>query len=128
MRNLKGYIRNIKIGENTCEINAPNLFCNRSGFIKEITIELNDLCQELVDYLDCNCRPLEKTDNSGYEPDSIISILEISNRFESELHKDDSQELTVFRQQLCTLSVMCDAIAMLGGLNNFSSYLEFKIT
>ena len=50
MKNLKGYIREIKIADDTCVMRKPDLFCKRSGQMKEVAVEINYMCQKLVDY------------------------------------------------------------------------------
>ena len=124
MKKLKGYIRSIKIANDTCVIKKPDLFCKRSGQLKEVVVEIEDLCQELIDYLEYNCRPIEEF---GNDPDCIISLSELNNTLDEEFIIKDEGKYAVFRSQLFSLVYACESIATLGGLNPSTSYLEFSI-
>ena len=125
MKNLKGYIREIKIVDDTCVMRKPDLFCKRSGQMKEVAVEINDMCQELVDYLEYNCRPIEE---NGHDPDCIISLSELNNTLDEEFTIKDERLYAVFRSQLLRLVYACEAIVMLGNLDPATTYLAFSIS
>ena len=125
MKNLKGYIREIKIADDTCVMRKPDLFCKRSGQMKEVAVEINDMCQELVDYLEYNCRPIEE---NGDNPDSFISLSELNNTLDEEFAINDQKSYVVFRSQLLRLVYACEAIVMLGNLDPATAHLAFSIS
>ena len=124
MKKLKGYIRSINIANDTCVIKKPDLFCKRSGQLKEVAVEIEDLCQELIDYLEYNCRPIEE---NGDDPDSYISLSELNNTLDEEFALKDDKSYAVFRSQLLRLVYACDAIGTLGDLDPGTTYLAFAI-
>ena len=52
MSTLYGYVRGIDIDENTCSMVKPNLYYKRLGEFLEVRVEIDDICEDLIDYLE----------------------------------------------------------------------------
>ena len=121
MSTLYGYVRGIDIDENTCSMVKPNLYYKRLGEFLEVRVEIDDICEDLIDYLESQSRPMNEV------LDSVISTHELNNLYD-EMVDNNYLENLKFRHQLNLLIVQCETIAMLGGVETNSLFLEFTIS
>ncbi len=124
MKNLLGYVRSIDIYSDSCTVEKPNLYSHHSGTVREAQIEIDNLCEELVDYLECTSRPMNNKGNGITR--SIISLWELTFKYD-EVIEANKHKMNEFLFQLDKLIVMCDSIARLGVLNLDELYLMFDI-
>ncbi len=124
MKALIGYVRSIDINIDSCTVKKPNLYSQCFGTVKEIQIEISNLCEELEDYLDCYSRPLDNIGANGVH--SIISLLEINSKYDEAIEANKNK-MNTYLVQLDRLIVLCDSIARLGGINPDNLYLVFDI-
>lgn len=124
MKNLLGYVRSIDIYSDSCTVEKPNLYSHHSGTVREAQIEIDNLCEELVDYLEWTGRPMNNKGNGITR--SIISLWELTFKYD-EVIEANKHKMNDFLFQLDKLIVMCDSIARLGVLNPDELYLMFDI-
>lgn len=124
MKNLLGYVRSIDIYSDSCTVEKPNLYSHHSGTVREAQIEIDNLCEELVDYLEWTGRPMNNKGNGITR--SIISLWELTFKYD-EVIEANKHKMNDFLFQLDKLIVMCDSIAQLGDLNPDELYLMFDI-
>lgn len=124
MKNLLGYVRSIDIYSDSCTVEKPNLYSHHSGTVREAQIEIVNLCEELVDYLEWTSRPMNNKGNGITR--SIISLWELTFKYD-EVIEANKHKMNAFLFQLDKLIVMCDSIAQLGDLNPDELYLMFDI-
>ncbi len=124
MKKLLGYVRSIDICIDSCTVEKPNLYSQRFGTVREAQIEIDNICEELVDYLECTSRPMN---NKGNDITcSIISLWELTFKYD-EVIEANKHKMNTYLVQLDKLIVLCDSIARLGGLNPDELYLMFDI-
>lgn len=124
MKKLLGYVRSIDISIDSCTVKKPNLYSQHFGTLREAQIEIDNICEELVDYLECTRRPLN--DHGNDIARSIISLWELTFKYD-EVFEANKHKMNDFLDQLDKLIVLCDSIARLGGLNPDDLYLMFDI-
>lgn len=127
MSTLYGYVRGIDIDENTCTMVKPNLYYKRLGEFLEVRVEIDDICEELIDFLECQSRPMNEREVANVVLDSVISTHELNNLYD-EMVETKYLENLKFRHQLNLLIVQCETIAMLGGVETNNLFLEFTIS
>ena len=127
MSTLYGYVRGIDIDENTCSMVKPNLYYKRLGEFLEVRVEIDDICEDLIDYLESQSRPMNEREVANVVLDSVISTHELNNLYD-EMVENNYLENLKFRHQLNLLIVQCETIAMLGGVETNNLFLEFTIS
>ena len=127
MSTLYGYVRGIDIDENTCSMVKPNLYYKRLGEFLEVRVEIDDICEDLIDYLESQSRPMNEREVANVVLDSVISTHELNNLYD-EMVENNYLENLKFRHQLNLLIVQCETIAMLVGVETNSLFLEFTIS
>ena len=80
MKDLLGYVRSIDIYSDSCTVEKPNLYSHHSGTVREAQIEIVNLCEELVDYLEWTNRPMNNKGNGITR--SIISLWELTFKYD----------------------------------------------
>lgn len=124
MKKLLGYVRSIDISIDSCTVEKPNLYSRYLDTEREVQVEIDNLCEELVDYLECTSRPMN---NKGNDITcSIISLWELAFKYD-EMIEANKHKMNDFLYQLDYLIVQCDSIARLGVLNPDELYLMFDI-
>ena len=127
MNTLYGYVRELELGADTCTVCAPNLYYRRMDKMLEARLEIDDLCEEVVEFLEEQGRLLKNQidEQTGLEF-KIISLHELKIRFDDELIADNIPFYR-FCRQLDMIINQCETIAILSGLDPDSTYLKFTI-
>ncbi len=130
MKSLTGLIRRININGDSSMLEGPNLYYKCLGEVVEYAVEINDVCQELIDYLEQSSEHFKENEDDL----RIISLSVLDERLEQEVMNimgkmlekavNDSAD---FFTQLNHLIGECDAIVCLSGLEDSNLFLMFTI-
>ncbi len=129
MNTLKGYVRELAFCDDDCIMLKPNIYYRTSNCdFEEIIVKVEDLCQELVDYLEYQSRLMPRQfDGSNNVEFNIISLYELNNKYD-ELKDENIKLFGKFRSQLNQIIVKSESIGLLGDLDPDTMYLEFTIS
>lgn len=127
MKTLCGYVRNIVVDGDRSIVEKPNLYYKRLDKVLEVRIDIDDICEELIDYLVCSSKPMTKICISNVVLDKVISINELCDIYE-EIKDSELPDNTLICYQMLKIITQCEAISTLAGYDVNNTYFEFSIS
>lgn len=127
MSTLCGYVRNIVVNGDKCIVEKPNLYYKRLDTVLEVRVDIDDICEELIDYLVCASKPMTKICVSNVVLDKVISINELYDIYD-EIMDTELPDNTQVCCQMFKIRTQCDAICRLAGFDVNNAYFEFSVS
>ena len=127
MKTLCGYVRNIVVNGDNCTVEKPNLYYKRLDKVLEVRVDIDDICEELIDYLVCSSKPMTKICISNVVLDKVISVNELYDIYE-EIKDSELPDNTLVCYQMLKIITQCEAISTLAGYDVNNTYFEFSIS